>query len=101
MENWPAVKNTGLLQAWSCGDRAALNELTPRVCEQLRRLAGNYIQNERPAAHPRGYCLGSHPEVRTGRGTDLPALEDVSLEQLCATRELRARGEARPEPQDR
>ena len=49
MENWQAGETTGLLQAWSHGDRTALNELTPRVYEQLRRLAGRYMQNESPA----------------------------------------------------
>jgi RNA polymerase sigma factor (TIGR02999 family) len=48
MENWQAAEITGLLQAWSRGDRAALNELTPRVYDQLRRLAGHYMQNESP-----------------------------------------------------
>jgi RNA polymerase sigma-70 factor, ECF subfamily len=49
MENWQAAETTGLLQAWSRGDRAALNQLTPRVYDQLRRLAGHFMQNESPA----------------------------------------------------
>jgi RNA polymerase sigma factor (TIGR02999 family) len=49
MENRQAVETIGLLQAWSSGDRAALNQLTPRVYDQLRRLAGHYMQNESPA----------------------------------------------------
>ena len=49
MENRQATDTTGLLQAWSSGDRAALNQLTPRVYDQLRRLAGHYMQNESPA----------------------------------------------------
>jgi len=49
MESWQAAETTGLLQAWSRGDRAALNELTPRVYHQLRRLAGHYMQNESTA----------------------------------------------------
>jgi RNA polymerase sigma factor (TIGR02999 family) len=49
MDNWQAAETTGLLQAWSRGDRAALDELTPRVYDQLRRLAGHYMQNEGPA----------------------------------------------------
>ena len=48
MENCQAAEITGLLQAWSHGDRAALDELTPRVYDQLRRLAGHYMQNEAP-----------------------------------------------------
>src|SRR5437762_11945835 len=49
MENRQATDTIGLLQAWSSGDRAALNQLTPRVYDQLRRLAGHYTQNESPA----------------------------------------------------
>jgi RNA polymerase sigma factor (TIGR02999 family) len=49
MENLQATDTIGLLQAWSSGDRAALNQLTPRVYDQLRRLAGYYMQNESPA----------------------------------------------------
>ena len=49
MDNWQAAETTGLLQAWSRGDRDALDQLTPRVYDQLRRLAGYYMQNESPA----------------------------------------------------
>ena len=49
MENRQATDTIGLLQAWSGGDRAALNQLTPRVYDQLRRVAGHYMQNESPA----------------------------------------------------
>jgi RNA polymerase sigma factor (TIGR02999 family) len=49
MENRQATDTVSLLQAWSSGDRAALNQLTPRVYDQLRRLAGHYMQNESPA----------------------------------------------------
>src|SRR4029077_15957359 len=38
---------TVLLRAWSGGDAAALNQLTPLVYEELRRLAGRYMRNER------------------------------------------------------
>jgi RNA polymerase sigma factor (TIGR02999 family) len=39
---------TGLLKAWSGGDRAALDRLTPVVYEELRRMARRYMRNERP-----------------------------------------------------
>ena len=48
MENRQAEETTQLLQAWSRGDRAALNQLTPHVYDQLRRLAGRFMQNESP-----------------------------------------------------
>ena len=49
MESRQAMDTTGLLHSWSNGDRDALNQLTPRVYDQLRRLAGRYMQNESPA----------------------------------------------------
>ena len=39
---------TRLLVAWSNGDRAALDELTPLVYEELRGLAHRYMGRERP-----------------------------------------------------
>ncbi len=37
-----------LLRAWSDGDRDALDQLTPIVYEELRRLARQYMRRERP-----------------------------------------------------
>lgn len=39
---------TALLHAWSQGDRAALDELTPLVYGELRRLAAAYVKREGP-----------------------------------------------------
>ncbi len=39
---------SGLLRAWSDGDRAALDRLTPIVYEELRCLARRYMRGERP-----------------------------------------------------
>jgi RNA polymerase sigma factor (TIGR02999 family) len=41
------VEITRLLRAWGGGDKAALDALTPRVYEELRRMARRYMQNER------------------------------------------------------
>src|SRR5271165_1165002 len=40
-------KVTHLLQAWSSGDRDALDRLTPIVYDELRRLARHYMRGER------------------------------------------------------
>jgi RNA polymerase sigma factor (TIGR02999 family) len=40
-------KTTQLLRAWAQGDQAALQQLTPRVYDELRRIAGHFMQNER------------------------------------------------------
>lgn len=38
---------TELLKAWGSGDAAALDQLTPLVYDELRRLARRYMRNER------------------------------------------------------
>jgi RNA polymerase sigma factor (TIGR02999 family) len=42
---------TALLQAWSDGDKKALEKLAPRVHQELHRLAGKYMAGEQPN-HP-------------------------------------------------
>ena len=42
----PTHELTQLLNAWSEGDRAALDKLTPLVYEELRRLAHRYMSRE-------------------------------------------------------
>ncbi len=39
---------SGLLRAWSDGDRDALDRLTPIVYAELHRIARHYMQRERP-----------------------------------------------------
>ena len=40
-------ETTQLLRAWAHGDREALDRLTPRVYEELRRIARRFMANER------------------------------------------------------
>jgi RNA polymerase sigma factor (TIGR02999 family) len=40
-------ETTQLLRAWANGDRDALEQLTPRVYKELRRIAGHFMRNER------------------------------------------------------
>ena len=44
----PAHPVTRLLRQWSEGDQSVLNELTPLVYQELRRLANSYLRRERP-----------------------------------------------------
>ena len=39
---------TTLLARWGSGDRSALEQLTPLVYDELRRLAGRFLRRERP-----------------------------------------------------
>src|ERR1700694_3874332 len=48
MADVQSSETTQLLRAWANGDPAALEQLTPRVYEELRRIAGHFMQNERP-----------------------------------------------------
>jgi RNA polymerase sigma factor (TIGR02999 family) len=41
-------ETTELLRAWARGDQAALEELTPRVYGELRRIARHFLRNEHP-----------------------------------------------------
>jgi RNA polymerase sigma factor (TIGR02999 family) len=47
MEGQGSAEITGLLKAWSGGDRAALDRLTPVIYQELRRMARRYMRNER------------------------------------------------------
>jgi RNA polymerase sigma factor (TIGR02999 family) len=42
-------ETTRLLRAWADGDQAALQQLAPRVYQELRRIAGHCMQNEHSA----------------------------------------------------
>jgi RNA polymerase sigma factor (TIGR02999 family) len=48
MDTPPAKDVTRLLVDWGNGDRAALDELTPLVYDELRRLARRYMRREGP-----------------------------------------------------
>ena len=41
-------ETTQLLRAWASGDQTALEQLMPRVYHELRRMAGRFMQDERP-----------------------------------------------------
>jgi len=43
-----STDTTELLRAWADGDSRALEQLTPRVYRELRRVAAHLLQNERP-----------------------------------------------------
>ncbi len=47
MKTPPVAEVSGLLQAWTAGDRTALDQLAPIVYDELRRLARHYLRGER------------------------------------------------------
>jgi RNA polymerase sigma factor (TIGR02999 family) len=48
MSETPSSETTELLRAWAKGDAGALDQLTPRVYHELRRIAGRIMRDERP-----------------------------------------------------
>jgi len=50
MKNAQVSETTQLLRAWAGGDERALEQLTPRVYDELRRIAGHLMRNERSGA---------------------------------------------------
>jgi RNA polymerase sigma-70 factor, ECF subfamily len=48
MAQTESSETTRLLRAWADGDQRALEQLTPRVYNELRRIAGHFMQEERP-----------------------------------------------------
>ena len=48
MGETPSSETTNLLRAWANGDGAALEQLTPHVYRELRRIAGHLMRNEKP-----------------------------------------------------
>jgi RNA polymerase sigma factor (TIGR02999 family) len=47
MAGGQSAEVTGLLKAWNGGNRSALDQLSPVVYDELRRMARRYMRNER------------------------------------------------------
>ena len=63
-------KVTQLLQLWSCGDDAALADLTPLVYEELRRLAHHNMEGQRPNHTLQTTALVNEAYLRLADQTD-------------------------------
>ncbi len=48
MKTSPNYEVTRLLIDWNNGDQAALDQLVPLIYQELHRIAGGYLRNERP-----------------------------------------------------
>jgi RNA polymerase sigma factor (TIGR02999 family) len=60
----PSAEITNLLKAWRCGDREALDALTPLVYDHLRRLAKHYVRKEQAATRLDATALVHEAYVR-------------------------------------
>jgi RNA polymerase sigma factor (TIGR02999 family) len=90
---------TRLLQAWSEGDRSALDHLTPLVYRELRRLASSYIRRERrdhtlqPTAlvHEAYLRLVNESEVRSRSRTQFFAIAANLMREILVNHAKRHR----------
>ena len=57
MDQAQGSETTQLLRAWASGDQGALEQLTPRVYDELRRIAAHFMENERPGASVQATAL--------------------------------------------
>jgi RNA polymerase sigma factor (TIGR02999 family) len=65
---------TQLLARWAAGDRAALDDLTPIVYAELRRIANGYLRRERPGHTLQPTALVHEAWMRL-MGQDRPSFE--------------------------
>jgi len=63
-EKPPIEEVSGLLRAWSDGDRDALDRLTPIVYAELHRLARQYMKRERPGHSLQATALVNEAYIR-------------------------------------
>jgi RNA polymerase sigma factor (TIGR02999 family) len=75
---------TRLLKAWSRGDSAALDRLTPLVYERLRRMARRYMRNERPGHTLQATALVNEAFLRLVDARDLDWMDRAHFFAVCA-----------------
>ena len=75
---------TRLLKAWGQGDSGALDRLTPLVYEELRRMAGGYMRNERPGHTLQPTALVNEAFLRLVDVRDLDWNDRAHFFAVCA-----------------
>ena len=75
---------TALLKAWGQGDRAALDELTPLVYGQLRKLAAQYLRKERAGHSLQTTALVHEAYLRLVRADDAGWNDRIHFFAVCA-----------------
>ena len=76
---------TRLLQAWSEGDKTALNCLAPLVYHEVHRIAAAYMQREKPGHHFTPAALVSEAFVRIASGKPIGPLDHLRFLGLVAS----------------
>ena len=75
---------TVLLRAWTRGDRAALDRLTPLVYDQLHRLAAGYMRKEQPGHSMQATALVNEAYVRLVNAREVGWHDRVHFFAVCA-----------------
>lgn len=75
---------TALLQAWSAGDEAALEKLTPLVYEELRRTAHRYMARERTGHTLQATALVNEVYIRLVKVSELNWQNRAHFFGVCA-----------------
>jgi RNA polymerase sigma factor (TIGR02999 family) len=79
------VPVTMLLQAWAQGDRHALDQLTPVIYGELRRLAAANMRRERPGHTLSPTALVSEAFLKLAGGGQFPFQDRVQFFALAAS----------------
>jgi len=75
---------TLLLRAWTRGDPAALDRLTPLVYDQLHRLAAGYMRKEQPGHSMQATALVNEAYVRLVNAREVGWNDRVHFFAVCA-----------------
>lgn len=94
---------TRLLERWSRGDRAALDELMPVVYKELRRLAQSYFRAEKPGHILQATAVVHEAFLRLTKGAEAPiqsrghffALAAIAMRRILIDHARRERAEKR------
>jgi RNA polymerase sigma factor (TIGR02999 family) len=80
----PKYDVTALLQAWSAGDEAALEKLTPLVYDELRRTAHRYMAQERTGNTLQTTALVNEVYLRLVKASDVNWQNRAHFFAVCA-----------------
>jgi RNA polymerase sigma-70 factor, ECF subfamily len=80
----PTSDVTALLQAWSAGDEAALERLTPLVYEELRRTAHRHMARERTGHTLQTTALVNEVYVRLVKASEVNWQNRAHFFAVCA-----------------
>ena len=85
MERGRTVDFTNLIRAWAGGDRTALDQLTPFIYAELRRLARHYMRGENPTSTLQTTALMHEAWLRLADVKDAGCEDRAHFFTMCAS----------------